>query len=133
MKILALLITLYTPLMLVIHLSTGKILHAWNERSDSWINRRLRPQRALRIEALFWLLALAAWSLWRPLAWKIVIIVFAVIHLGVWGAGELIMKGTNALGQTPVVERVILVFDRIEAFVLATVGVFAVLYLIHPT
>lgn len=53
MKILALLIAIYTPLMLLIHVSTGKILRAWNEQSDSWISRRFTPQRALRIEALF--------------------------------------------------------------------------------
>lgn len=37
MKILALLIAIYTPLMLVIHVSTGKILTAWNEQSDSLV------------------------------------------------------------------------------------------------
>jgi hypothetical protein len=58
-------------LMLLIHLSTGKILRAWNEQSDSWISRRFTPPRALRIEALFWLLALAAWSFRSLCGWQI--------------------------------------------------------------
>lgn len=133
MKILALLIAIYTPLMLVIHVSTGKILTAWNEQSDSWISRRFPPQRALRIEALFWLLALAAWSLWQPLAWRVIIALFAAIHLGISGAGELTNNKTNVfvLNRNLYLERVIVVFDLIEAFALAALGVLAVLYLIH--
>lgn len=133
MKILALLIAIYTPLMLVIHVSTGKILTAWNEQSDSWISRRFPPQRALRIEALFWLLALAAWSLWQPLVWRVIIALFAAIHLGIWGAGELTTNKTNifVLNRNLYLERVIVVFDLIEAFALAALGVLAVLYLIH--
>lgn len=133
MKILALLIAIYTPLMLVIHVSTGKILTAWNEQSDSWISRRFPPQRALRIEALFWLLALAAWSLWQPLAWRVIIALFAAIHLGIWGAGELTINKTNifVLNRNLYLERVIVVFDLIEAFALAALGFFALWYLIH--
>jgi len=131
MKILALLVAIYAPVMLLIHLSTGKILKAWNEQSDSWINRWFPPRRALRTEALFWLLALAAWFLWRPLAWKIVVVVFAVIHLGIWGANEFAVnrKSVSALTATPNMRRVIVAFDLVEAFVLAAVGAVAVLYL----
>lgn len=133
MKILALLIAIYMPLMLVIHVSTGKILTAWNEQPDSWISRRFPQQRALRIEALFWLLALAAWSLWQPLAWRVIIALFAAIHLGIWGAGELTINKTNVfvLNRNLYLERVIVVFDLIEAFALAALGFFALRYLIH--
>ncbi|MGH9444797.1 MAG: hypothetical protein ACRD3O_03600 [Terriglobia bacterium] len=133
MRILALIIVVYTPAMLLIHLSTGKILKAWKEQPNSWINRQFSPQRALRIEALFWLLTLAAWTLWQPLAWKVIVALFAAIHLGIWSAGELTTNRNNgvALTQAGYMRRVIVVFDLVEAFVLAAVGVIAVLYLIH--
>ncbi len=133
MKTLAVIIVAYTPVMLLIHLSTGKILKAWNKRSDSWINRRFPPRRALRVEALFWLLTLAAWSMWQPLAWKVVVALFGAIHLGIWGAGELTANRDNGLvlAHGGTMQRVIVVFDLVEAFVLAAVGVVAVLYLIQ--
>ena len=60
MKILALVIAIYAPVMLLIHLSTGKILRAWSEQPASWISRWFPARRALRTEALFWLLAVSA-------------------------------------------------------------------------
>jgi hypothetical protein len=133
MKILVLLIAIYTPVMLLIHLSTGKILRAWNEQPDSWIRRWFPPRRALRTEGIFWLLALAAWFFWRPLAWKVLVVIFAVIHLSIWGADEFAIrrKSASAFTTTPVMRRVIVAFDLVEAFVLAAVEVIAVSYLTH--
>lgn len=134
MKVLAVLILAYTPLMLLIHLSTARILNAWNAQTDSWISLRFPPRRALRVEALFWAIVVAAWSLWHPLGWKILVIVFGLIHLAIWGAGEFASKHKNPASRTQKasVQRAIIVFDLIEAFVLAAVAVLAVLYLIHP-
>ena len=73
MRFLAIIIAIYVPVMLLIHVSTGRILKAWNEQPGSRLSRWFPPRRALRVEAVFWLLALAAWSLWRPLAWKAVV------------------------------------------------------------
>jgi len=134
MRILALLIAIYAPVMLLIHVSTGRILRAWNEQPDSRISRWFTPRRALRVEGLFWLLALAAWSLWQPLVWKVLVVLFASIHLGIWGAGEFTtgrQKGP-AFTTSPTVKRIIIIFDSVEAFVLAALGVVAGLYLIHP-
>ncbi len=133
MKILALVIAIYALAMVVLHVSTSAILRAWKERPGSWISRRFPARRALRTEALFWLLALVALPLWQPLAWKLVIIVFAVIHLGVWLGGELTLTWTDpsALTQTATRRRAVVAFDLVEAVVLAAAGVFAAVYLIH--
>jgi len=119
--------------MLLIHLSTGRILKDWNQRPDSWISRWFPPLRALRVEGIFWLLVLAAWSLWRPLAWKIVLVVFAAIHLAIWAADEFggRARGLSAFNVGPKMERIIVTFDLVESAVLATVGVVAVMYLMH--
>ncbi len=134
MRILALVIAIYAPVMLLIHVSTARILKAWNEQPASRISRWFTPRRALRVEGVFWLLALAAWSLWQPLAWKVLVVVFALIHLGIWGAGELTtgrQKGP-AFTASPTVKRIVVIFDSVEAFVLAALEVVAVLYLIRP-
>jgi len=133
MKILALLVAIYTPVMLLIHLSTGKILRAWNEQPGSSISRWFPPRCALRTEALFWFLALAAWFLWRPLVLKILVIVFAVIHLAIWAAGEFRTNGKkgSAFTASPTMKRAIVAFDLAEAFILAALGVVAILYLTH--
>ncbi|HZT68481.1 MAG TPA: hypothetical protein VFC10_01870 [Terriglobia bacterium] len=135
MKVLAIVLALYTPLMLLIHLSTGKILKDWNRHPDSWISRWFPPLRALRVEGVFWLLALAAWSLWRPLAWKIMIVAFAAIHLAIWAVEELggKAKGLSAFNVVPKMERSIVVFDLVEAVILMAVGLVAVTYLTHAS
>jgi hypothetical protein len=136
MKILALVIAVYTVPMLLIHVSTGKILKAWGGPADSWIKEQCPPQRAVRIEALYWLLALAGWTFWRSLSWKVLIVLFAAIHLTVWLAGELkairlSVDGADSRSETGRLHEVIVVFDLLEAFVLAGAGVLAVLYLLH--
>lgn len=134
MRTLALVITIYAPVMLLIHLSTGKILKAWNEQPDSRISRWFPPRRALRVEGMFWLLVLAAWSLWHLLVWKVLVVIFALIHLGIWGAGEFETgpQKDQAFTTSPTVKRIIVVFDSAEAFVIAALGVVTVLYLIRP-
>lgn len=130
MKTLALLLAIYTPLMLLIHLSTGKILKAWNEEPASWISRWFPPRRALRIEALFWILALAGWFLWRSLPWKVLVVVFAAIHLGIWGADEFAggRKNASAFSVTGGMRQAIVAFDFLEACFLVAVGVVAVMF-----
>lgn len=136
MTILAFILIAYTLLMLLIHVSTGKILKAWGGPADSWIKVRFPPQRALRVEALYWLLACAGWTLWRPLAWKILIVVFAAIHLAVWLAFELNalhIGGSDAASPRGAggLHQVIVAFDLIEAFVLAAAGIMALLFLLY--
>ena len=133
MRILALVIAVYTPVMLLIHVSTGRILRAWNEQPDSRISRWFTPRRALRVEGVFWLLALAAWPLWQPLVWKVLVVIFALVNLGIWGADEFTPNREKgpAFTASPTVKRIIVIFDSAEAFVLAALGVVTVLYLIH--
>jgi hypothetical protein len=131
MKILALLIAIYTPVMLLIHVSTGRILQAWTAHPASWISRWLPPRRALRIEGAYWMLALAAWPLWHALMWKILVVAFAAIHLGIWAADEfrVIRKNSSGFTASPAMKRAIVAFDLAEAVVLAGIGTVAILYL----
>lgn len=131
MKILALLVATYAGVMLVIHVSTAKILNVWKEQRDSWISRWFPPRRALRTEALFWILALAAWPLWSALAVKILVVIFAAIHLVAWGAGEFRRNNNNVplSSASHAVRRAIVTFDLIEALFLSTLGVLATMYL----
>ena len=133
MKILALLVAIYAPLMLLVHVSTGKILEAWNEHPGSWISRRFPARSALRVEGVFWLLALFSWFLWQSLLWKILVVLFAAIHLGIWAADEFRADGKNgsAFTASPKIQRAIVVFDMAEAVVLAGIAIVAILYLIH--
>ena len=132
MRILAFIIAIYSPVMLVIHVSTAKILRTWKQ-PDSWISRWFPPRCALRVEGVFWLLALASWFLWRSLAWKILVIVFAVIHLAIWAADEFRVsrKDGPAFTVSPAVTRAIVVFDAVEAVVLAGIGTVAIMYLVQ--
>ena len=134
MKIPALLIAVYTPVMLLIHVSTGKILRAWNEQPDSRISRWFTPRCALRVEGVFWLLALAAGPLWQSLVLKVLVAVFSAIHFAIWIAGEFRVdwKSDSAFATSPTWKRIIVIFDSVEALVLAVLGVVAVSYLIHP-
>ena len=133
MKILALLIASYVPLMLLIHVSTAKILKAWNEHPGSWISRWFPARRALRVEGVFWLLALLSWFLWQSLLWKVWVVLFAAIHLGIWAADEFRANGKSgsAFAVSPTMNRAIVVFDMAEAVVLAGIGIVAILYLSH--
>lgn len=134
MNIFAAVIIAYSGIMLSIHVSTAKILDAWSGAGDSWISRRFPPQRALRVEALYWFLILAGWSLWRSAAWEVVIVIFAAIHIGIWAAGEAgaIRLGTSGESAAARTERVVIIaFDLAEAIVLVAIVVLAVLYLVR--
>ena len=136
MTILAFILIAYTVVMLLIHVSTGKILEAWDGGSGPaalWIQRRFPPQRALRVEALYWALSLVAWSIWPSFGWKIAVVVFAAIHLGIWAAGELHairLKSDEALtAKSHKVHRTIIAFDLVEAALLVAIAWLSVLYL----
>lgn len=131
MKILAFLIAVYAPAMLLIHVSTGKILTAWNEQPGSWISLWFRPQRALLVEGMFWLLVLAAWPLWQPLVLKVLVAAFSAVHFVIWAAAEFWdrEKGKSAFAPSPAAKRVIVAFDSGEACVIAALMVVAVLFL----
>ncbi len=134
MKILALVIVAYTLLMLVIHVSSGKILKAWSE--DSWLSRRFTPQRVLRVEVCYWALTLVAWTRWPSAAWKALVVAFAAIHLGLWLAGE---AGAATIDHSDVsglvyprkIQLAIIAFDLIEAAMLVAIGWFSVLFVVH--
>lgn len=135
MKSLACVVLAYTAVMLLIHVSTGKLFKEWDRPAESWIKRHFSARRALRVEALYWLLALAGWSLWPSLGWKALVVVFAVIHLGAWGASELHMLRLSVAGgssaQTCKANNFIIAFDLVEAGALVALGWLAVLYLLH--
>ena len=132
MKYLASILLLYTVLMLAVHFSTWHLLTRWYGPSDSWVKRRLPPLRLLRIEALYWLLALAAWQLWS-LRVKVVVGSFAAIHLVVWLAAELrsgrVAGGGLESGPRRPVALAITAFDFVEAFALASLGFLSAAFL----
>jgi hypothetical protein len=133
MKTIAIFIAAFTPLMLLIHLSTARILSAWGGEASSWIKRWFSPRRALRVEAVYWALALAAWPLWRASGWKITVGLFSGIHLAFWLVGELhpirVTNGVQpARGLADPLQRLIVGFDLIEAAILCAVGWIAFLY-----
>ncbi len=63
MKILVFVLLAYTAVMLLIHVSTGKLLKEWDGPAESWIKSQFPPQRVLRVEALYWSFSLAIWTL----------------------------------------------------------------------
>ena len=136
MKILVFLLLAYTAVMLLIHVSTGKLLKEWDGPAESWIKSQFPPQRVLRVEALYWSLSLAIWPLWPSPAWKAVVVVFAVIHLGVWMASELHLihldDGDAPPARTRKTHRLIIAFDLVEAGALVAIAWLAVSDVLHP-
>ncbi len=132
MRFLAVIVLAYSAVMLLIHLSTSKILKEWS-RPGSWLQERFPPQRLLQVEALYWLLALASWRLWPGSAAKAMVVVFAVIHLSIWAAGEMrlfhLNIGSAQTNTARKVDRFIIGFDLAEAAALVAIGCFAVLFL----
>ncbi|MGH9470067.1 MAG: hypothetical protein ACRD1N_06980 [Terriglobia bacterium] len=136
MTVLAFIIAIYTLPMLLIHVSTAKILEAWGGAGSSRIQQQFPPRRALRVEALYWLLALAAWPVWRAAGWKALVVLFAAIHIGVWLSnefGKVELSGANARrpAHSARLNRAIIAFDLVEAAMLAAIGILSVLYLVH--
>ena len=132
MRFLAVVILVYSAVMLLIHLSTSKFLKEWS-RPGSWLQERFPPQRLLQVEALYWLLAIAGWRLWPSSAVKTIVVVFAVIHLGIWLAGELHLfrfsLGIAQTDKTRKADRFIIGFDLVEAAALVAIGCFAARFL----
>lgn len=132
-KILAVVLVVYTAGMLLIHLTSAKLLRKWNSPGDSWAKRRFSPQVILRIEALYWLLILASWPLWPSSAWKAVVAVFAAIHLAGWLAGELqAARSGTPTAPPPKAHRFIVAFDLVETIALVAIAWFVVFHLLHP-
>lgn len=132
MKILAVVLIAYSAGMLLIHLSSWKLLEKWQRSEGSWAKRRFPPRVVLRIEALYWLLVLAGWPLWPSAGWKSLVVVFAAIHLSFWLAGELQASRSGAVtGPPPKTHRFIVAFDMVEAVALIAIGWFAVIHLLH--
>ena len=136
MNLLVFLLLAYTAVMLLIHVSTGKLLKEWDGPDESWIKSQFSPQRILRVEALYWSLSLAIWPLWPSPAWKAVVVVFAVIHLGVWMASELHLihldDGYAPPARTRKTHRLIIAFDLVEAGALVAIAWLAVSDVLHP-
>lgn len=132
MKIFAFGLIAYTAVMLLIHITSGKLLEAWGEQGDSWAKRWFSSQVALRVEALYWLLILAGWHFWPSAAWKAGMVVFAAIHLVVWLAGEwqIVRSGTLS-APPPKARRFIVAFDLVEACALVAIAWLMVLDLLH--
>lgn len=130
MKILAFILIAYTAVMLLIHLTSWKLLQKWSGPEDSWTRRRLSAQVVLRIEALYWLLVLASWPFWPSTSWKAVVAVFAAIHLGAWLVGELRSVRAGPPQALPrKAHRYIIAFDLVEAGALVAIAWFAAVHL----
>src|SRR5579883_2259693 len=139
LKLFALVIIAYTAVMLLIHVSTGWILEAWAgspSPAGSWIQRRFPPRRALRVEG--WSGArrgLRAGPFCHPSTWRVVVAVFAAIHLAVWLAGELHairLGGDASLEKNRKANRAIIAFDLVEAAALIAMAWLTALYLLQP-
>ena len=136
MRFLAFLLLAYTAVMLLIHVSTAKLLREWGGPTESWIKMQFSPQRALRVEALYWAFSLAGWVLWPSFAWKTMVVVFAAIHLGIWVASELhvipLNIGNVPSAQTSKTHRIIIAFDLAEAVALVVMAWLTLSYVLHP-
>jgi hypothetical protein len=132
MKILTAVLACYTVLMLGIHLTSWKLMGEWFGSKESWVKGWLPVMRVLRVEAFYWLLALATWSLWASVG-KALVALFATIHIALWASVEWSrMQGRIRLGEGAPSRRLALtvtLFDFVEAFALIWVGYSAAAYL----
>jgi len=124
--LLAMVILASTALMLAIHVSAWWLVRSWYGARDSWTGRVLTPIRLLRLEAAYWTLALAAWTLWRSVPMKLLVAVFAALHLAVWMWGELKRREIVASvrsGRPPrYLPAVVTAFDGVETLALLAIG-----------
>jgi hypothetical protein len=121
----------YTAVMLLIHVTSWKLLQLWSGPGDSWAKRWFSAQAALRVEAVYWLLILVSWPFWPSAGWKAVVVVFAVIHLGAWLVGELRTLRVGGLPGPPRnAHRFIVAFDLVEAGALVAIAWFAVMHVL---
>lgn len=127
MRILAFALVAYTAVMLLIHVTSWKLLQKWAGAGDSWVKRWFSARAALRVEVVYWLLTVAIWPFWPSEGWKAVVVVFAVIHFGAWAVGERQAVRTGGLPAMPMkARRFIVVFDLVEAGALASIAWFTV-------
>ena len=132
MRILAFAVLAYTAVMLVIHLSSWKLLQRWAGAGNSWAKRWFSARVALRVETVYWLLVLAVWPLWPSAGWKTVVAVFAVIHFGAWLLWELqAIRAGGLLAMPMKAHRFIVAFDLVEAGALVAIAWFAVSHLLR--
>ncbi len=89
----------------------------------------------LRVEALYWALVLAAWPLWRSVYARVVLAVFAAIHIGVWFAAEWrparLANAPESPSSRRALARVVTAFDSIEVLPLVAVAVYCLSYLLR--
>jgi len=123
---LAVVILAFTALMLAIHVSAWWLVRSWYGARDSWAGRALAPIGVLRFEAAYWTLALAAWALWRSVPMKLLVAVFAALHLAGWMWGELKRRDSAAgvrSGRPPrYLPAIVTAFDWVETLALLAIG-----------
>jgi hypothetical protein len=133
MNPLALSILAATIAMLAVHIGSWKLVEAWYGAGGSRLGGVLTPLRVVRGEAIYWVLVLLGWPLWRPLALKVSVATFAAIHCAAWMVGEFkrqqIVAGPAKSSSRRKLAQAITVFDWIETFALLAVGWSAVLAL----
>ena len=120
MKVLSALLVLATVAMLGIHLTSWRLVGKWYAREQSWVKNHLSPMRVIRGEAAYWGLTLAAWPLWTSLVWRILVGLFAAIHLGGWLVAELRRSRLQSMVGDERKQRTVALavagFDFVEAF-----------------
>jgi len=123
----------YTALMLGLHLTSWKLVEEWHAVEDNWVKRWLPAMRVLRVEGFYWLLALGIWPLW-PSFTKVLVAVFAAIHIALWIGMEWKRSHDRGLLGDGFLSRkleiVVTTFDFVEAFALVALGYSAVRFLL---
>jgi hypothetical protein len=134
LRLLALILLLYSVLMLAVHLASWRLGEHWARGNDSWANRWLPPRTVLRGEALYWALALGSWPLWSAVVTKVVVAVFALIHIVGWLYTEVGRQPLRPGPASPLASLkarlAVAVFDYIEAFALLGVTFLTAAHLI---
>src|SRR5581483_7055362 len=134
MKPLASILVSFSAVMLVVHVASWKLVEKWYGGDDSWIKPRLTPLRVLRGEAVYWVLVLAAWPLWRSRFAKITFSIFAAVHLGGWIAAELRPESLTTDPEPRharlTLTRAVTIFDLAEVFPLVAVAAYGLSYIL---
>lgn len=122
-KTLRVILIAYTAVMLLIHVTSWKLLREWAAPGDSRLKRRFSARAALWVEAVYWAFLVASWRFWPSPAWKAIVVFFAVIHIAVWLAGEAETKRHGASSPPPAkARRYIVGFDLVEAVALIAIA-----------
>ncbi|HVA00462.1 MAG TPA: hypothetical protein VMV34_02295 [Terriglobia bacterium] len=125
---------IYTALMLGLHLTSWKLVAEWQGAEDTWVKRWLPAMWVVRVEAFYWLLALAAWPLWSSLM-EVLVAAFATIHLVLWIGMEWKRSHDRSLPGDGFFSHkltlVVTTFDFVEAFALIVLGYSAMTFVLH--